>query len=232
MTVELKFVPEKSESEELRSKLFGIFEDRNKAVAKWFGVEPKNPKINVCASKGMVASKIDPGAQGLGTFAGYSSMFDEIFIVNPVGVAPIFGDNLDKQILIFIDYCFVKYYLKQIYFPEQKDFKLYYKYVSDALAKVVSGNYQAEIVKNNVKYGFGIRPFKRDQELEIVFHIMLEKSGLNYIFEHLPKIMEDLDIKKTTFTIYKKSFNDLVGQFKKEMDDYEKELKLKVGRRR
>jgi hypothetical protein len=208
-----------------------ICEDRNKAVASWFKTDPLDIKLEVTKSKGGVLSKLDPGEAGLGVFSGYSTMYDVVLIASPQSIAPIFKDNLGKQITVLLDFALIKKYLKEKYFPEQKDFKLYNKYISNVLSKIASGNFQDTIIKNNIKFSFGKRPFTKEQELEIVFLIMLEKSGLEYIFNHLDSIFEDKDIKKTCFTIYKKSFNELVGQYQNELLEYEKKMKLTVGRR-
>ena len=69
--------------------------------------------------------------------------------------------------------------------------------------------------------------YTKDKELLMVLYIMLEKSGIDFIFDHLDKMVKDCDIKKTVFSIYKKSIWDLVNPYQKELKEEERKLQQK-----
>lgn len=107
---------------------------------------------------------------------------------------------------------------------------MYYKPVAQVLSEICSGVFKPDITKFDIKIFLEEKRFTKEQELGMVLYIMSEKSGIDFIFEHLDTIMEDKDIKKTVFKIYKKSFNELVSQVQKELIKVDKKLKLAKGR--
>lgn len=226
MEIKITNMPEKKAQPEVNTKIKGIVEDRNKAIAKRFGVEPFNVEVVLYFSKGALCTAINPNGEHMGIFAGYIKGQDKIHLAHPEIMAPIFRDNLNKQILILVDYALIKMYLNKIYYPNPQDFKTYYRSIAESLADITSGKFQEEIIKYTIKTFSSEKRYKKDQELSMVFYIMLKKSGLDYIYEHLKKIIEDCDIRKTIFHIYKKSFNDLIEQYQKEILEQEKKLRL------
>ena len=230
--IEVLTVPEKTENKETSEFIQKLVEDRNNSIAKRFNEEPRDVKVKLFRSKGALVASLGPNGEEMGVFSGYADGADWIALMHPENVEQIFGENLNKEISILVDNCLTKFYLCQKYFPERTDFKMYYKYVSDALAQISAGNFKESIVKFDIKSYFEGRHYKKDSELMMVFYIMLQNSGLDFIYEHLDKIMEDKDIKKTIFTIYKKSFHELVYQIQKTLQEDEKKLQstFKPGR--
>ncbi len=233
MNVEVITIPEKTESIEESLKIKKLVEDRNPIIAKRFMMEPSNIKVKLYRSKGQLVSSLDPNGESMGVFGGYPDGSDSILLMHPENVAPIFGDNLSKEMSILADYALTKFYLCKKYYPDRTQFKLYYKYVSEGLAQVSAGNLKEGIVKFDIKTFFEGKRYKKDQELVMVFYIMLKNSGLDFIYSHLDEMMGECDIKKTVFAIYKKTFSDLVMQVQREILDEEKKLQkvFKPGRR-
>lgn len=233
MKVEVLTIPEKSENKEESLKIQKLVEDRNPIIAKRFSSDPKDVTVKLYRSKGHLVSALDPNGETMGVFGGYPDGSDSILLSHPENVAPIFGDNLTKEMSILTDYSLTKFYLCKKYYPQRTDFKLYYKYISEALAQVSAGNIKENIIKFDIKTYFEGKKYKKDQEVLIVFYLMLKNSGLDYIYSHLDNIMKDCDIKKTVFTIYKKTFSEIVITEQREIIEKEKQLQkvFKPGRR-
>jgi len=225
--------PENKADKTQDEKIRAIVEDRNKVIAKRFNLPEKDLKIELHFSKQKLLSEIRNTGDSLGVYCGYLDWTDKIHLIHPSTVTTIFKDNLNKEISIMIDYCLIKFYMCKKYWPEQKGFKLYYKHVSEQLAKISSGNYRENIIKFDMKIFVERKRYTPDKEIAIIFYIMLQKSGLDYIYEHLDKIIEDCDIKKTTFNIYKKSLWDLIAPYQKEIKEEERKLQnaFKIRRR-
>lgn len=222
-------MPPNREDAEISEKYKAILEDRNKAVAKQFKMEPLDVKLKFYLSAGALRSIINSNGDHMGVFAGYVEGQDAIMLTHPASVVGLFTD-LEKQMLILVDYCLIKFYLCKKYFPERKDFVMYHKHVSDVFADIMSGKFTAEIVQFDIKMFSEGRRFSKEQELRMALYIMLKKSGADFVYENLDQIMKDLDIKKSIFPIYKKSYEDLVGDYKKEKEDYEKQLRVRKNR--
>lgn len=232
MEVKVSFNPA-GKGEEVSLKIQKIVEDRNIAIAKRFNSEIKNINVIIYNSTGSLRVKLNPNDDQMGVYGGYIDGSEEILLAHPSAMQPVYKDNLDKEIIILIDYCLTKFYICKKYFPKNTDFKMYYKYVSEILAQVTSGNYRENIVKFEIKTYLEGKKCKKDKELLMIFYIMLEKSGLDFIYSHLDEIIKDEDITKTIFKIYKKSFSELILQYQKELLDTEKKLAatFKPGRR-
>lgn len=216
-------IPESKDDKDVSFKYGKVLEDRNKAFAKMFRIDPLDVTLKLHMSRGVLVSSLGPNGDPMGIFAGYKDGDDCINVVHPAGVEGLFP-NIDKQMLILIDYCLVKFYLCKKYFPNEHDFKMYYKYVSDVLAGIVSGDYREESVKFDLRMYDDEKRFKKDQELGMIFYLMMQNSGVDFIFEHLDKIMADCDIRKTIFTIYKKTFSELVKVGQKEALDEKRKI--------
>lgn len=216
-------VPESKDDKDVSFKYGKVLEDRNKAFAKMFKTDPLDVTLKLHMSRGVLVSSLGPNGDPMGIFAGYKDGEDYINVVHPAAVEGLFP-NIDKQMLILIDYCLVKFYLCKKYFPNDQDFKMYYKYVSDVLASIVSGDYREESIKFDLRMYEEDKRFKKDQELSMVFYLMMENSGTDFIFEHLDLIMKDCDIRKSIFIIYKKSFGELVKVGKKDALDEKRKL--------
>ncbi len=223
MNIKIETIPNKGENIEINQKIEAIVRDRNPIIAKRFNIEELDLTVKLYCSKGELAFKLDPNGEH-SVFSGYVDGSEEILLFHPANAGPIFGENIYREMGILIDYSLTKMYLCKKYFPNRSDFKMYHKYISDTLAKISSGSFSAPIAKFDIKSYSEDKRFKKDQEIIMVFYIMLEKSGLDFIYEHLDEIMKDLDIKKTVFTIYKKSFSDLISQIQRELEQEEKKL--------
>lgn len=222
-------VPESKEDKEISHKFEKILEDRNRAISRLFKEEPRDVELRFYFSRSQIVAMIDPNGDSMGVLSGYADGSDYIMIAHPLVVQGLL-DDIDKGMLILVDYCLIKFYLCKKYFPQRTDFKMYHKYISDVLSEIASGKFQGDIAKFDIKMFSEERKYKKEQELQMILWIMLEKSGREFIFEHLDKIMKDLDIRKTVFTIYKKSFNELVSQVQKEVLEHEKKMKMIKGR--
>ena len=208
--MEFETVPEGKDHNDAFKKACAIVEDRNKAIAKLFGVEPMEPKALFYHSTGELTKKVHGEEK---EFKGYMDGSNEILLVHPDAVDGLFSD-LWKEMSVITDYVLVKYYLCQIYFPNKEDFKLYYKYISDMLASVVSGKFQESVAKFEFKFYNRGKKLKKETAVGLLLYIMREQSGLDFIFENLDKIMEEQDIEKSVSEIYNKSIDELVLPFK------------------
>lgn len=232
MEVKVSFSPE-GKGEEVSLKIQKIVEDRSAAIAKRFNTEVKNVDVKVYNSTNSLRVKINPNDDQMGVYGGYIDGSNEILLAHPAAMQPVYKENLDKELIILIDYCLTKFYICKLFFPELKDFKMYYKYISDILAQITSGNFRENIVKFEIKTYTEGKKCKKDKELIMVLFIMLNKSGLDFIYSHLEEIIKDEDITKTIFKIYKKSFSELILQYQKELQEQDKKLAatFKPGRR-
>jgi len=232
MEVKVSFSPA-GKGEEVSLKIQKITEDRNIAIAKRFECDAKNVDVKVYNSTGSLRVRLNPNDDQMGVYGGYIDGTEEILHAHPAAMQPVYKDNLDKEIIILVDYCLTKFYVSKIYFPKTTDFKMYNKYISEILAQVTSGNFREDIVKFEIKTYLEGKKCKKDKELLMVFYIMLLKSGLDFIYSHLDEIIKDEDITKTIFKIYKKSFSELILQYQKELVEQDKKLTatFKPGRR-
>lgn len=232
MEVKVSFSPA-GKGEEVSLKIQKIVEDRNIAIAKRFATEVKNVNVNIYNSTGSLRVKLNPNDDQMGVYGGYIDGTNEILLAHPEAMKPVYKDNLDKELIILIDYCLTKFYISKLFFPENKDFKMYNKYISEILAQITSGNFRENIVKFEIKTYLEGKKCKKDKELLMIFYIMLEKSGLDFIYSHLEEVIKDEDITKTIFKIYKKSFSELILQYQKELLEQDKKLAatFKPGRR-
>jgi hypothetical protein len=225
MEITIETIPEKKADEETNFKVRSIVQDRNQAIAKKFGTEPLDVKVNLYYSTSKLVDRVGTHDERLGVFSGYVDYEDVINIAHPIAVSPIFGDNLDKQLGVMVDYTLVKMYLCKIYYPEASDFKLYYKYLSDILARVISGNFVKDWIEYEVYNYNENKKYKKDVELYMGLYVMLEKSGTDFIYSNLNVFFEDCNIRKSVMRIYKKEFRELVKLYQKEKQTENKDLK-------
>jgi hypothetical protein len=221
MTIEIQEVPENKGTQENFEKIAKIANEKNEKIAKLFGMEPsKDVKAIFYHSSGALSGKIFSQER---EFKGYLDGTNEVNIIHPEAVDGLFTD-LWPEMEIITEYVFVKYYLCKKYYPNKEDFKLYYKYVSDALADIVSGKFQDKVAKFEYKMYFPGKKLKKDIEVALLLYFMKEHSGIEYIFKYLDKIMEDCDIQKTIKDIYNKSLDELLLPLKEKTIQEERKL--------
>ncbi len=226
MEIKIVTLPEKKEDLEVSEKVKKIVEDRNLVISKRFKTEPKDVTVNLNFSVDGLRSKVNAtGDNRLGIFSGYVDYTDEIEIAHPIGIEPIFGENLYKQISIMVDYTLTKMYLCKIYYPNPDNFMRYYMYFSDAFARITSGNFQKDSIDFLIRQYSDFKKYTKDEEIKMVLLVMLEKSGIDFIYDNLNVMFEDCNIKKSLMKIYKKDFKELVGIYQKELIETDKKLK-------
>ena len=213
MEITIETIPEKKEDEETNFKVRNIVEDRNKAIAKKFGIEPFDVKVNLYYSTSKLVERVGTHDERLGIFSGYVDYEDIINIAHPKAISPIFGDNLDRQIGVMVDYTLIKMYLCKRFYPEASMFKLYYKYLSDIIARVISGNFVKDWIEYEILNYSENNRYKKDVELYMGLYVMLEKSGNDFIYSNLDIFYEDCNIRKSIMRIYRKEFKELVGLY-------------------
>lgn len=228
--ITVKTIPENKEDQEVSYKMQKIVEDRNRAIAKRFGMEEMNPEVRLYFSRSSIVSTLDPNGESMGVFAGYLDCSDYIMIFHPHAAQGLFTDTY-KEMGILADYCLVKFYLCKKYFPQTSDFVMFYKYVSDVLASIVSGKFQRDIALFDIKHFSEDRKYKKEKEIEMVFFIMSEKGGISFLMENLDEIMREKDIRRSVFNIYKKSFAELIKQQQRELQELEKKTEQLKRRR-
>ncbi|MCA9496895.1 MAG: hypothetical protein KC589_08165 [Nanoarchaeota archaeon] len=233
MSVEVVTVPEKK-GEEIIPKIKAVVEDRSRIIAKRFGMEVQDVEVRLYHNKGALVGNLGPNVESLGIFAGYVDHTNILHLIHPEAVGPVFGDNIDKEISILVDYTLTKFYLCMKYFPNQEDFRLFHKYISDSLADVSSGKLKKNMLSMEFKNYDPERKYKKDIELNMVLFVLREMGGIDSIYAHLDEIMKDMDIKKTLHNAYHKSVLEIIKPYKDEAEANHKALlqRFKPGRRR
>lgn len=232
MTIELI---DKDTSTDMHAKLKATLEERNKTISKRFGYDlPLDVKVKLHHSIGSMKSAIFNSKDDLGVFSGYNDHEDHIHLIFPSAVETIFNDNLDTEIIVLIDYALTKFYICKKYYPESKDFKRYYGFVAESLAKISSGKLKKSMLKLQFKDFDPEERLKKDVELNLILFVLSEVEGLDKIYEHLDNIMEDKDIKKTLLNYYKKTPAEIITPYKQEAEEEHRKLlqRFKPGRRR
>jgi len=233
MSIEVVFIPEKKREDNVALKVEKLVEDRNRIISKRFNMKEEDLKVNLHSSNTSIKLKLDPNGDALGLFAGYVEGKHEIEIINPAGMGPVFGENLDREISKLVDFGLTKFYLCLKYYFEPQQFRTYYKYLSEAIAQVSSDTFKLDSAKFDIKTFSSEKRYSKEKEVNMVFYIMYTKSGLDFIYENIETMMKDCDIKKSIFTIYQKSFNDFVEQVQREVIEEAKKLQkvFRPGRR-
>lgn len=216
--MEFETVPQGKNHNENFKKACEIIEERNEQIAKLFGVEKKEPTVYFCESTGYISKMISSLEK---EFKGYVDCTDSLYLVHPDEGSGFFSE-LWPEMKALSDFVLVKYYLCKKYYPNPEDFKLYYKYVSEQLAQIASGKYQESVAKFEFKFYTKGKKLKKEPALGLLLYIMRENSGIEFIFKHLDKIMEDKDIEKTVQEIYKKSIDEMILPEKQKVLDEEK----------
>ncbi len=217
--VNIKLVPSgKGENENLNKAVL-IAEDRNKEIAKILKV-PVNENLTFAyyQSAGFISGKIGSPER---VFMGYVDHSDEVLLIHPDGGDGLFTDLWDEMKLI-TDYVLIKYYLCQKYYKNPEDFKLYYKYLSDSLASIISGKYQDSVAKFEFKMYTPGKKLKKDTEIGLILYIMKTFSGVDFIVDNLDKIFEDRKISQTINSIYNKSLDELILPLKEKVIEEER----------
>lgn len=228
MKVEVKTFPESKEDSQVTLMMQKLVEDRSKVIAKRFNIEECDFTLNLFSVANDLRRYVFYTGDPLGVYCGYKDYKDEICIIHQNSVKTIFKDNLLKEMIIMADYTLTKFYFNKKYYPTEDKYNLYFKYLSDSLARITSGNFRDSIIKFEFKTFNDTRRYKKEQEIMMIFYVMLEKSGLDYIFSHLDNIVKDLDIRKSLNTIYKKNLSEIIMPYQKDLLALEKkELDLK-----
>ena len=205
--VTYKTVPENKGKQDYFEKAVEIAKKSNEKIAKLFGEKPhEDITFAYYHSAGTISGKIHSEER---EFKGYVDGSKELMIIHPEGGDGLFTD-LWKEMGVLTDFVLVKYYLCQKYFPKREDFKMYYKYVSDMFAQVISGKYPQNIANFEYKMYVPKKKLKKDVELGLLLNFMNQTSGPEFLFSHLDKIMEDCDIRKTVSTIYNKTVDEIM----------------------
>lgn len=225
MEIIIETLPSSKVEKDVDAKMLQIVKDRNLAIAKKFGVEPYDVKVNLYYNTSQLVSKVGTHDARLGVFSGYVDYEDCIHIAHPTAIGPIFGDNITKQLVIMADYTLIKMYLCKVFYPNQESYKLYYKYLSESLAKLISGNFVKSSIEFEIKGYSEFKSYKKDVELNLALYVMLEKSGVDFLYFNMKVFFEDCDIRRSLMRIYKKEYKELVGLYQKEKFDEKKELK-------
>ncbi len=230
--IEIITIPQKKENKEISQKVYDIVKSRNEIIAKDFNMKPLDVKVKLLESTGAISSSLGPNLDKLGIFAGYRDWSDEILLINPHAVDGLFT-KLWPEMGVISTYSLVKMYLCKKYYPNENDFKLYHKYLSEVLAEIISEKFKEETARFDLKMHSSGKIYKKDKEIAIVLYLMKKNSGINFIFENLDLIMKDLDLKKTIFTIYKKNLDELIKPHQEKILEDEKKLKrtFRPGRR-
>lgn len=232
VNVEVITIPAEKAEDEATMKIKALVEDRNKVIAKRFNFEVQNVGVHLHFARAKLLSEIRNSGDSLGIFCGFLDGRDFFSLIHPHMVKNIFKENLDKEYIIMVDYCLIKFYMNKKYYLKKSDFKLYYRYLTEEIAKITSGNFRKKIIEFDMKTFIEGKRYTKDKELTMVLYIMLEKSGLDYIYEHLDMFTNDCDIKKSAFSIYNKTIMELVAPYQKELVEEERKLQQKFKPRR
>jgi hypothetical protein len=225
-------VPSSKKDEKIDEKIKKIVEDRNKVISKRFNLEERDIKVILHMSRSKLLTSIMHQGDSLGIYCGFVPGKEEFNLIHPNTVDAIFGENLDKEFLIFIDYCLIKYYMNIKYYPKIEDFKIFHKYLTESVAKITSGNFRKEILLFDMKSYIPNSRLNKEKELMLAFYIILEKSGLDYIYEILDELEQKGDIKKFIFDKYNKSLGEIIEEYKKAILEEERKAEIKFRNER
>lgn len=222
-------IPDKKEDESISYKFKKIVEDRNQAISKKFKMDALDVDLKLYYSAGALRNVLDPNGDHMGVFSGYKEGENSIHLVHPDSVIGLF-DDIDKELNMLIDMNLIRMYLCKKYYPERSDFRMFHKYIADFFSEIACGKGKMDYFKFDLKvYNENIKP-KKEQEVRMSLYLMYEKSGVDFIYENLDIIMEDQDFNKSLFKIYKRSFSDLMSFRKKEIEEKEKQYKVRKNR--
>ena len=211
--IDVVTIPESREDSDVTEKYLTVLDEKNKAVAKRFGMEEEDVTLQFYDSKGALVGSLGPNQTGYGIYSGYIDTSNEIKVLHPNAAEGLLND-IPKEIGILIDFALTKLYLCKKYYPKEQDFKLYHKYLADAIGRISAGNYYEKSHKFDIKMWFNGIKYKKDQELGVALYLMLKGSGLDFIYENLDTIMKDLKISKSIETIYNKPMSELIKPVK------------------
>lgn len=225
MEIKINTYPKEKEDKACNSKILEIVKRRNTDISKKLNFNTKDIEIDLFFSTTKLISQLQIQGETLGIFAGSKDYSNKIYLAHPTIIEPIFGENLDKQLLILIDYCLYKIYFCQKYFPIEDDFRLYHKYLSESLSKILSGNFVQDSILFEIKNFNEFKKYSKEQELMISLYIILEKSKSEFLFSNLDTFFKTLNIKKAILKIFNKEFKELINLYKKELEIKEKQIK-------
>jgi hypothetical protein len=211
--IDVVTIPESREDSNVTEEYLTILDEKNQKIASKFKMTPEDVTLSFYDSKGALVGSLGPNQNGYGIYSGYVDGSNEIKVLHPHAAEGLLED-IPKEIGILIDFALTKLYLCKKYYPLDKDFKLYHKYLADAVGRITAGNYFEKSCKFDIKMWFAGIKYKKDQELGVALYLMLKGSGLDYIYENLGIIMEDLNISKSVERIYNKPLSELIKPVK------------------
>jgi len=218
-------IPGSKEDKTVTEKIKLIVEDRNKAIAKSLNSEELDVEVQIYASTEKLVSLVATADQRLGVFSGHVNFSKGIVLAHPNTVAPIFGEDIYKDFGVMIDYCLIKYYLCQRFYPEQSQYRLYYKYLTDILARIMTTYFNRKTVEFDIKMFSEFKKYTKAQEIFMALFVISEKKGIDLIMDNLDVLYEDCNIKKSIMKIYKKELKELIKISQEEMIKKERDLK-------
>ncbi|MEC8220917.1 MAG: hypothetical protein VX028_02495 [Nanoarchaeota archaeon] len=219
--MQIRTIPaDKGHNDNLK-KATEIVERKNKEVAKLFGVEPdQNLVASFCDSTGYISSKI--GSQER-SFVGYVDYSDEVLIIHPDAVDGLFTD-LWKEMEAITVYSLTKHYVCKNYFPEEDEFRLVHKYISDYVAELVSNKYKESIAKFEFRMYTPGKKLKKDVEVGVVLYMIDSLSGREFLIKNLQSIIDDANMKKTLKTLYNKTLDEMMMPLKEKTIEEDRKI--------
>jgi hypothetical protein len=211
--IDVVTIPESREDSDITEKYLTILDEKNNEIAKRFNMAPEDVTLQFYDSKGALVGSLGPNQNGYGIYSGYIDGSNEIKVLHPNAAEGLL-DDIPKEIGILINFALTKMYLCKKYYPKEQDFKLYHKYLADAIGRISAGNFHEKSCRFDIKTWFDGIKYKKDQELGVALYLMLKGSGLDFIYENLDIIMKDLKISKSIETIYNKPLSELIKPVK------------------
>ena len=220
-----KTIPSTKEDRQVNEKLKLIVAQRNTLIAKSLQTdEVETLNFVLHTSLSTLQKTINPSSKSYGEFGGYKEYSSELLLAHPNNVVGLLED-VYKCLITWIDYILLKFYLNKKYFPNEKDFSLYYMHLSECLAQILSGKFKNSIAEFEIKMYSPEHKFKRYSEIACVLYIMREHSGNSFIYENLDILFRDKDIKKSIYDIYNKTLNEFIMPEHNKLLEKERELR-------
>ncbi len=223
--IQIKTIPQKKENLEISNRIKAICIDRNENITKRLKIASIDFTVNIFDDATRLISGLGIQGEKLGIFSGYVDYSNEINIVSPENLEPIFSDNLNKQLIIMIDDCLYKMYLCKNFFKETKDYKLYYKYLTNSISSAISGNYNQDTIAFELKNYNPEKKYKKDTEILMILYVLIDQGASEMILDNLSLFYQDCDVKTTIFKLFKKEYKEIIHFYNKEHLKNEKEIR-------
>jgi hypothetical protein len=211
---------EKGHNDQLK-KATEIVERRNKEIAKIFNVEvDDNLTVSFCDSSGFISSSIQTQER---SFMGYVDWSEEVLIIHPDAVNGLFTD-LWSEMEVITNYVLAKYYVCKHFYPNQDDFRLVHKYISDYVSELVSNRYKESIAKFEFRMYTAGKKLKKDVEVGVVLYMIEKLSGRDFLIKNLPQIIQDANMKNTLKNLYNKTLDEMMLPLKEKTIEEDRKL--------